>query len=323
VYYLSECFVELCIQDAHEHQETHLPKMDDEKEESRSSEDATPPSDFGHAVMKKLELTDHDRQFYMTRRWVPVNEDEFPKSEHKLPDGKVKVRRLTKKHLDLFPWVAVNQIEGYAGAWCSFCVLFQVMDKVGGHTQFSGSGNQRVGKLVSEPLTNFKDLTGNKGGALSSHASTMYHQQNVGRAAEFMRRATNPKEQIKNQMDTLRMQEVKQNREALEHIINAVKFLAIQNLPFRGHRDDGVLINESNQINESSVRFDECPSNDGNFRQLLRFSMTSGNEALKKHLMKAGKRTQYTSKTIQNALLSDMGSLVKESILEDVKKSPC
>ncbi len=54
--------------------------MDDEKEESRSSEAAAPPSDFGHAVMKKLELTNHDRLFYMTSRWEHVNEDEFPKS---------------------------------------------------------------------------------------------------------------------------------------------------------------------------------------------------------------------------------------------------
>ncbi len=54
--------------------------MDDEKEESRSYKAATPPSDFGHIVMKKLELSNHDRQFYMTRKWKHVNEDEFPKS---------------------------------------------------------------------------------------------------------------------------------------------------------------------------------------------------------------------------------------------------
>ena len=51
----------------------------------------------------------------------------------------------------------------------------------------------------------------------------MHHQQNVGRASEFIRRDTNPKDKIKYQMNTLRMQEVKENREALENIINALK----------------------------------------------------------------------------------------------------
>ena len=42
----SEFIVQYLIQHAHELQETNLPKMDDEKEESRSSEAATQPSDL-------------------------------------------------------------------------------------------------------------------------------------------------------------------------------------------------------------------------------------------------------------------------------------
>ena len=46
------------------------------------------------------------------------------------------------------------QIKGYAGAWCPFEDHGQSWRAY----TVSGNGNQRVGKLVSEPLNNLKDL---------------------------------------------------------------------------------------------------------------------------------------------------------------------
>ena len=48
----------------------------------------------------------------------------------------------------------------------------------------SGTG-QKLGKLVTRPLTYFSKLTG-KNGVLESHEKTNYHLTNKTRAMEFM-----------------------------------------------------------------------------------------------------------------------------------------
>ena len=105
-------------------------------------------------------------------------------------------------------------------------------------------------------------------------------------------------------------------------IIESLKFLAIQNLALRGHRDDGPIYFVKEEDHEEFDGFAYPEENDGNFRQLLQFRVKSGDEVLRNHL-KTSQSSNYTSKSVQNALLSDMGALLKESIVEDIKKSPC
>lgn len=63
-----------------------------------------------------------------------------------------------------------------------------------------------------------------------------------------------------------------------------------QNIPIRGHRDDGSLLNTNN----SPV------ATEGNFRSLFRFRIDSGDKVLENHLMTAKNNASYISKTSIN-----------------------
>ena len=63
-----------------------------------------------------------------------------------------------------------------------------------------------------------------------------------------------------------------------------------QNLPLRGHEDDSTIV-------ESPT-----PSNDGNFKAMLRFRVDAGDKVLQNHLDTAFSWGMYLRKTIQNEI---------------------
>ena len=208
-------------------------------------------------------------------------------------------RSLNSGHMQCYPWIAVSRSGDKAGAWCAVCVLFAVSDVHNG---------QRMGKLVTRPLTDFSDLAG-KNGALYIHERSGCHVSNVARALEFTKRAKDPTSHADVQLISHRKQQVLQNKQALVSIVETVKFTAIQNIALRGHRDDG------------RIEPDGCypPDNDGNFRMLLRFRINSGDTALQKHLRHASGNALYTSKSTQNELLQISADMVRENILQRIQ----
>ena len=46
----------------------------------------------------------------------------------------------------------------------------------------------------------------------------------------------------------------------------------------------------------------------------------NGNDILKKHLERSGKNARYTSKTIQNEMIDICGIILRESLVDEVKK---
>lgn len=102
--------------------------------------------------------------------------------------------------------------------------------------------------------------------------------------------------------------QVQQNRDLLRSQVDILKLCAVQNISLRGHRDDGELGLEVIQ-----------PVNDGNYRHLLRFRMSSGDEALKSAMARAGGNSKYCSKAIQNELLGVMSGMVKEAVTKRVQ----
>ena len=66
------------------------------------------------------------------------------------------------------------------------------------------------------------------------------------------------------------MKQVTENQEKLKLILESIIFLGRQNIPLKGHRDDG------------SLNLDDMPlSNEENFRELLRYLAESGDSKLK------------------------------------------
>lgn len=87
-------------------------------------------------------------------------------------------------------------------------------------------------------------------------------------------------------------------------------FCGIQNIPLRGHRDDGALFSEQNQTD-----------NDGNFRALLRFWIDSGDQELSDHIETCSKNSSYISKTIQNDIIQGCGELITQKVVSRIKSA--
>ncbi|XP_069700787.1 52 kDa repressor of the inhibitor of the protein kinase-like [Periplaneta americana] len=82
-----------------------------------------------------------------------------------------------------------------------------------------------------------------------------------------------------------------------------------QNIPLRGHRDDGAIDLESENQNE------------GNFRELLKYRVDAGDQILHSHLKNAPKNSSLTSKTTQNDLINCCGTIIEKKIVEEVNQS--
>jgi len=104
-------------------------------------------------------------------------------------------------------------------------------------------------------------------------------------------------------MDSKRQTQIKQNRERISPIIESIIFR--QNIALRGHRDQGrINIDEDERSLWSS-----STKNEGNFRELLRFRVKSGDTALKDYLEKAAENAKYTSAPVQNQIIDCCGKI--------------
>ena len=111
---------------------------------------------------------------------------------------------------------------------------------------------------------------------------------------------------IDQQLSTLRQERIAQNRLKLRSIVETVILCGRQGIALRGHRDDQTHV-ESDPL-----------SNHGNFLALLKFRIEAGDQALGDHLKTAPANAMYTSKTIQNELVSICGNFIQERILESI-----
>ena len=59
----------------------------------------------------------------------------------------------------------------------------------------------------------------------------------------------------------------------------------------------------------------------GNFIELLNCRIRDGDKDQEKHLKSYSKNASYISKTIQNELIKCCGEIIKENLLQDIKKS--
>lgn len=99
-------------------------------------------------------------------------------------------------------------------------------------------------KSVTEPLQKFAKLTG-KDGDLENHAAHTYHKEAVMDGDSFIEIFKNPNIDVINMLDEKRRRQVEENRVRLATIIKTVILLGRQNIPLRGHRDDGNMVDLS------------------------------------------------------------------------------
>lgn len=113
---------------------------------------------------------------------------------------------------------------------------------------------------------------------------------------------------IEATLDTAMTRKVEQNRQKLIPIIETILFCGLQNIPLRGHRDDGSIYSVDDDIKNQK----------GNFKALLEFRINAGDQILKEHLKSATKNTAYISKTTQNDLIDCCGNVISDKIIQKV-----
>lgn len=103
-------------------------------------------------------------------------------------------------------------------------------------------------------------------------------------------------------MDLEKTKQAQENVRRLIPIVESIIVVGKQNIPFRGHRDDGFCLSDAG--NEASS------VNLGNFKELLHFRINSGDTMLKYHLQNTNSKATYISKTVQNQLIDCCGHII-------------
>ena len=85
-----------------------------------------------------------------------------------------------------------------------------------------------------------------------------------------------------------------------------------QNIPLRGHRDDGpLLVDDENSIS----------NNEGNFRELLRYRIEAGDKILENHLKTTHSKATYISSNVQNQMINCFKEEIQSKIICEIKES--
>ncbi|CAF1321705.1 unnamed protein product [Adineta steineri] len=266
-----------------------------------STSTSTNENDIGLFIGSKI--TDEKKYYLLTHHFEPNEQFKWPHSERKiLKKGEVVIekRYLNKSHLENHKWLKYSLNK--KGLFCVPCVLFSTTTK-----QICS-----LGKLINKPLTDYRKLMG-EDGYITLHSRQSYHQHNMSKAEHFLFIYNkNPSASIDVLLDDKRRQQILENRERLKPIIRTILLCGKQNIPLRGHRDDGSLCSNSN---------DDSIVKDGNFRALLNYRIEAGDSILREHLQSCDKNATYISKTVQNQLIQVIGTLIIKQIIEEVKQA--
>ena len=117
---------------------------------------------------------------------------------------------------------------------------------------------------------------------------------------------------VNKMVDSSYKTNVKKAREAIAPIVDTVKLCGRQNIPLRGHRNNG---KNQPELGKSGL------TNTENFIELLNYRITGGDKALENHLLCTQQNSKYTSPEIQNDLILCCRDLIVEKLVADAKES--
>ena len=241
------------------------------------------PLDIGAVLDHAGQFSDAEKLHFIENVWSPRDPlFEFPST---VESGKS--RKFQRAWLQQYSWLAYSKYLD--GAFCLPCVLF-------------GRG-ATVAKLMKSPITCWTSATSrfkkHSNGKCETHNTAVLAMDNFVRV---MKRQIVP---INEQLDTLLQQQIDTNRKILSSLLKTVIFCGRNNIALRGHRDD----KPGNSASQ------------GNFRALLAFRVDSGDETLQQHLENAPRNATYTSKTIQNEMITTVGKYLLDKLSCEMKGS--
>lgn len=194
------------------------------------------------------------------------------KNKHR-PSGEER-RKCQREWLDKCPYLAYSKSAD--GLACLACRLFPVEGTFGTGDVF-----------ISKPFRKWKHEQ-----RLLHHEGTKYHKLGVCRLAAFINTNKDPSKRIDMMTSSSEEERVKSNREVIRRVLTALEFCGRLNLPTRGHRDDGPLLEHSDISHDGGV-----------FRSVLKLMINCGDTVLQHHCQSGKKNAMYFSKTPRNDLL--------------------
>ena len=176
---------------------------------------------------------------------------------------------------------------------------------------FARSTDVRKGKgtFVESTFTNFKKAYE----MCDTHSDRHYHKDAAVFCDGFVERISGRRESVAVQLSRDMRLSIQTNRKKLCSIVETIVLCGRQNIPLRGHCDNGTDHVEGVQSTTSNHR---------NFLALLNFRISSGDTILKEHLQLAGGKAIYTSTDIQNQIIKTIDH-IHDTILNRVCRSLC
>lgn len=264
----------------------------------KQGDSGLPSRDIGDYIGQNI--SDYTKTVLLENPWTPPDDYEFPHSTRTV-SGQVKKNFLRPHHLKKYDWLVLSSSK--RGLFCKYCPWFTNRNE-GGFCK-----NVTLKTLVTVPLTNFKKLTG-ADGVLEKHSILQYHKDAVLAGKVFLKTYHNPKHDVSNIVNGYRLNLSQENRKRLLPIVKTIIMLGRQNIPLRGHRDDGII-----EVGKTPLH------NEGNFRALLRFRVDAGDTDLESHLKNSSSRATYISKSTQNDIIDCCRLEITESIINRILKS--
>ena len=219
---------------------------------------------------------------------------------------KVDARQFKGEWLKQFPRLCYSLSED--GGFCCACVLF-------GHEFAKGSKVKllRTDPVRSSPsaVSDFKrHVEGKRKNKDRDRNRTLHKDTSVllYRVQEKIERNLEDVDEMLNGQLKL---EVSENRKILRSIIDTIIFLGRQGLSLRGIKDDSPYHPDVGDHSTESV---------GNVIEVLNYRVRGGDKDLEKHLESYSKDALYISKTTQNELIQCCSEIIKENLLQDIKK---
>ena len=197
-------------------------------------------------------------------------------------------RRFKPEWVINHPWLHYSIAED--GVYCKACALFAPSD----------ISRQKLGSLVSKPF----NLWTKQSSVFLSHEQHQYHQDSMTRMVAFRDSCSAPTGNVACMLDKEREEQILRNSLVIKSLLKCVCFCAKQGISFRGHRDD------------STASAEYC--NKGNFIELVEFRAET-DEVLQMHLKTAPRNALYTSKTIQNEMISVISKTIENIIIMEIK----
>jgi hypothetical protein len=254
-------------------------------EESSHISSFVSATDISTIIKNPSKMSDSSKMEFLDKCWRPHPNFNFESVEFKIGQ---KTKNISFQHswIKEYEWLTYSNHAEYRGGWCLPCVLSsQCLEMTSEKAAF-----------VKTPFTNFnksKEL-------LRAHESKKYHLENVRRFLTIRAQMHKPELRIDSQMNLMSNENIKNNKQVLPIIVDAVMYCARQQISLRGHRDSKINYDDSTTI-----------QNEGNFVALIRL-LASQNPVLKEHLTSGPKNALYTSKTIQNQIILIAASIIRD-----------